>query len=115
MTNIKPVVIVCIIANTWKPNLEGREKLERGRAATKGGSGLYVTEDNKGPVPCQKLAGTDDIRRFLAYYSTFRAISNLLFCLYYILIMVCDTTETTLWLKRSKMVSKKNFRGLPGR
>jgi hypothetical protein len=41
---------------------------------------------------CQ-LAVADNIRSFLAHYSTFCAISNQQFCLYYILIVVCNITE----------------------
>jgi hypothetical protein len=53
---------------------------------------VAVLANNKGPVICQ-LAVADNIRSFLVHYSTFCAISNQHFCLYYILIVVCNITE----------------------
>jgi len=78
---------------------------------------VAVLADNKGPVICQ-VAVADNIRSFLAHYSTFRAISNQQFCLYCILLVVCNITggeDYPVAQGKQNSLKKRTFRGFPGR
>jgi len=73
--------------------------------------------DNKGPVICQ-LAMADNIWSFPGHYSTFRAIFNLQFSLYYINLLVCNITggeDYPVAQGRQNSLKKRTFRGFPGR
>jgi hypothetical protein len=78
---------------------------------------VAVLADNQGPVICQ-FAVAGNIRSFLAHYSTFREISNRQFCLYYILLVVCNITGGEDYpgaQGRQDSLQKRMFRGFPGR
>jgi len=80
-------------------------------------SEVAVLADNKGPVICQ-LAVADNIQSFPGHYSTFRAILNWQFSLYYIHLLVCNITgseDYPVAQGRQNSLQKRTFRGFPGR